>query len=60
MAFLGRGHYARRATAPARYRNGYGARTVKTEAGPRMTPHILRAFDALRPEEAWEKDQSAA
>jgi transposase-like protein len=28
--------------------------------GIRMTPQILRALDALRPEEAWEKDQSAA
>jgi len=33
-AFLGRGHYERRETAPPGYRNGYGDRTVKSEAGP--------------------------
>lgn len=33
-AFLSRGHYERGARERAGWRNGYGARTVKTEAGP--------------------------
>lgn len=33
-AFLGRGHYQRGAREREGWRNGYGARTVKTEAGP--------------------------
>lgn len=33
-AFLGRGHYERQEAALPGYRNGYGQRTVKTEAGP--------------------------
>lgn len=33
-AFLGRAPYERNPTAPPGYRNGYGHRTVKTEAGP--------------------------
>jgi len=33
-AFLGRGHYERNEGARPGYRNGYGERTVKTEAGP--------------------------
>lgn len=32
-AFLGRGHYER-GTSPRGWRNGYGAHTLKTEAGP--------------------------
>lgn len=33
-AFLGRAHYERNDTAQPGYRNGYGDRTVKSEAGP--------------------------
>ncbi|MGH7395769.1 MAG: transposase, partial [Candidatus Methylomirabilales bacterium] len=33
-AFFGRGHYERGPAAQPGYRNGYGERTVKTEAGP--------------------------
>jgi transposase-like protein len=33
-AFLGRGHYERNDAAQPGYRNGYGDRTVKSEAGP--------------------------
>lgn len=43
-AFFGRGPYERNPTAPPGYRNGYGERTVKTEAGPLpLRPPKVRA-----------------
>jgi transposase-like protein len=42
--FLGRGHYERNDAAEPGYRNGYSARTVKTEAGPlHLRPPKVRA-----------------
>ena len=46
-AFFGRGHYARGPAAQPGWRNGYGAHTLKTEAGPlTLRPPKVRATTA--------------
>ncbi len=46
-AFFGRGHYERTPAAQPGWRNGYGAHTLKTEAGPlALRPPKVRATTA--------------
>ena len=46
-AFFGRGHYERTPAAQPGWRNGYGAHTLKTEAGPlTLRPPKVRATTA--------------